>query len=98
MLYIKNPPKVDYYDVFYFETRVRNLIEEFMEPWRKSVKEDKESNAKLRLDYNVLLERLHELESYALIQEWKLKPSDQFYAMFRAPPRPHIAPKKPNIR
>ena len=31
-LYDSMPPKVDYYDVFYFETRVRDMIEEYMEP------------------------------------------------------------------
>lgn len=67
MLYIENPPKVDYYDVFYFETRVREMMGEFLEPWRNAANEDKEKSAKLRLDYNSLLERLHELESYALI-------------------------------
>ena len=36
-------PKVDYYDIFYFETRVRDMIEEFMEPFKKVSKTDKES-------------------------------------------------------
>ena len=33
-LYIDHPPKVDYYEVFYFETRARDMINEFIEPWR----------------------------------------------------------------
>lgn len=51
-LYFKNPSKVDYYDLFYFETRMRAMVGEFMEPWRKAMLEDKEKAAKLRLDYN----------------------------------------------
>ena len=82
VLYSEHPPKGDYYDVFYFETRVRDMINEFIEPWKEAAYEDKERAAKLRLDYNLILERLHELESYALLQEWKLKPSRQFYALF----------------
>ena len=62
------------------------MLEEYMEPWRKAMLEDKESAAKLRLDYNTVLERLHELECYALIQEWKLKPARQFWAMFDGGP------------
>ena len=72
---MNNAPKVDYYDVFYFETRVRDMIQGYVEPLRKSILEDKEITAKLSLDYNCILDRLHELECYALIQEWKLKPS-----------------------
>ena len=81
-LYINYPPKVDYYDVFYFETRVRNMMEEFMIPLEESVKQDKQKAAKLSLDYNCLLARMNELECYAMIQEWKLKPSTQFYSLF----------------
>ena len=66
-LYIDHPPKCDYYDVFYFESRVRDMMNEFIEPWRMAALEDKEKAAQLRLDYNVILERLHELESYSLI-------------------------------
>ena len=85
-LYIDHPPKVDYYDVFYFETRVREMMTEYLDPLRKAHLEDKERAAKLRLDYNFIIERVHELESYALIQEWKLKPSRQFYALFEGGP------------
>ena len=66
-LYIDHPPKVDYYDVFYFESRTRDMLNEFIEPWREAALEDKEKAAQLRLDYNTILERVHELESYALI-------------------------------
>lgn len=68
-------PKVDYYDIFYFETRVRDMIEEFMEPFKKVAKTDKETYIQLRYDYDRILERVYELEHYALIQEWKLDPS-----------------------
>ena len=64
------PPRVDYYDVFYFETRVRGMIEEYMEPFRLSMKDDKHASVQMRFDYDKLLERLHELECYALIQDW----------------------------
>lgn len=74
-LYDQMPPKVDYYDVFYFETRVRDMIDEYMEPIQAASREDKETTVQLRHDYDVILERLNELESYALLQEWKLKPS-----------------------
>ena len=67
LLYIDHPPKIDYYDVFYFETRVRDMMNEFIQPWKQAAYEDKERAAKLRLDYNSILERVHELESYALI-------------------------------
>ena len=33
-LYDVKPPRIDYYDVFYFETRVRDMIEEYMEPFK----------------------------------------------------------------
>lgn len=83
ILYVNNAPKVDYYDMFYFETRMRDMIQGYIEPLRKSILEDKEKSMKVRLDYNCILDRLHELECYALIQEWKLKPSLQFYALFK---------------
>ena len=66
-MYDTKPPKVDYYDVFYFETKVRDMMSDYLEPWRISVKRDKESTQELRHDYNKLLERQHELECYALI-------------------------------
>ena len=81
-LYDFKPPKVDYYDIFYFETRMREMVEEYMDPFRKSIKEDKQVQTQLRHDYDVILERLHELESFALLKEWKLKPSQQFFALF----------------
>ena len=43
------------------------MLNEFIEPWREAALEDKEKAAQLRLDYNTILERVHELESYALI-------------------------------
>ena len=95
-LYIDNPPKVDYYDVFYFETIVRNMMDEFMEPWRQALKEDKEKAAQLRYDYNSLMERMHELECYAMIQEWKLKPSNQFYEILKI--NTGYSPKKSALR
>ena len=81
ILYSKDPPKIDYYDMFYFETIMREIVQEILEPQRKASLEDKEKAAQLRLDYNILIERVHELECYALIQEWKLKPSKQIYAL-----------------
>ena len=41
MLYDLKPPRVDYYDVFYFETRVRDMIEEYMKPYKRSAKQEK---------------------------------------------------------
>ena len=76
-LYDTKPPKVDYYDVFYFETKVRDMMNEYLDPWRVSVKRDKEVAQVLRHDYDSIIERLHELECYALIQEWRYKPSAQ---------------------
>ena len=35
-LYEIKPPNVDYYDVFYFETRVRDMIEEWAEPFHRA--------------------------------------------------------------
>ena len=67
MLYEIKPPKVDYYDVFYFETRVRDMIEEYMEPFKKSHKTDKETSIQLRFDYDRIIEKLYELEHFALI-------------------------------
>jgi len=75
ILYDIKPPRVDYYDVFYFETRVRDMIEDYMEPFNKAIKDDKKVSIKLRFDYDKIIERLHELESFALIQDWKLSPS-----------------------
>ena len=82
-LYDFKPPKVDYYDVFYFETRMREMVEEHLEQYRASNIEDKKIQVQLRHDYDTILERLHELESYALLQEWKIKPAKQFQALFQ---------------
>ena len=41
VIYDSKPPRVDYYDVFYFETRVRDMLEEYMVPFKESIKEDK---------------------------------------------------------
>lgn len=81
ILYVDHPPKVDYYDLFYFETRVRDMITNFLEPWRKAQQEDMQKAAKLRIDYDRIIERLHELECFALIKEWKLKPSHQLVSL-----------------
>lgn len=67
LLYDHKPPLVEYYDVFYFETRVRDMIEEYMGPVKKMFKADKEMFIQLRFDYDRILERLHELEHFAMI-------------------------------
>ena len=46
-----------------------------MEQYERVTKEDKEQYVQLRYDYDRILERLYELEHYALIQDWKLDPS-----------------------
>ena len=66
---------MDYYDIFYFETRVRDMMQNFMKPIQQTMKDDKKAFIQLRFDYDNILERMHELESYCLIQEWKLDPS-----------------------
>ena len=66
---------MDYYDIFYFETRVRDMMQNFMKPIQQTMKDDKKASIQLRFDYDNILERMHELESYCLIQEWKLDPS-----------------------
>lgn len=71
-LHDSQPPRVDYYDVFYFETRMRDMIEEYMEPIKQSMLNDKHASIQLRFDYDCILERLYELEHFALIQDWKL--------------------------
>ena len=65
---------MDYYDIFYFETRVRDMMQNFMKPIQQTMKDDKKASIQLRFDYDNILERMHELESYCLIQEWKLDP------------------------
>ena len=67
LLYDNKPPRVDYYDVFYFETRVRDMMEEYMVPFKESIQNDKVASVQLRYDYDCLLERLYELEHFALI-------------------------------
>lgn len=32
ILYSKDPPKIDYYDMFYFETIMREIVQEILEP------------------------------------------------------------------
>ena len=66
---------MDYYDIFYFETRVRDMMQNFMKPIQQTMKDDKKASIQLRFDYDNILERMHELESYCLIQEWKFDPS-----------------------
>ena len=51
------------------------MIEEYMTPFKKSIKEDKFISVQMRFDYDKLLERLHELECFAMIQDWKLNPT-----------------------
>ena len=75
MLYDIKPPRTDYYDVFYFETRMRDMIEEYMEPFIDTMKDDKATTLRLRFDYDNLMDRMHELEAYALIKNWQLKPN-----------------------
>ena len=43
------------------------MIAEYMEPLKLSQKDDKLASMQLRVDYDKLLERLHELEAFALI-------------------------------
>lgn len=74
MLYDLKPPRVDYYDVFYFETRMRDMLEEYMGPMLNTMKSDKAKAIQLRFDYDTILDRLHELESFALIQDWRISP------------------------
>ena len=85
-IYDAKPPKVDYYDVFYFETRIRDMFDEYMEPFNKTMRDDKQASLQLRHDYDTILERLYELECFAMIQDWKLKPSVQFEAMGKEAP------------
>ena len=59
-----NPPKVDYYDIFYFETRMRDMIQENMEKIRLSAKQDKEEFEKLNQDYERMQTRILELEDF----------------------------------
>ena len=80
-LYEPKPPRVDYYDVFYLETRLRDMMEEYNGPFAKAIKADKEAFIQLRYDYDQILERMHELEHFAMIQEWKLRPSRQWAAL-----------------
>ena len=61
-----------------------------MAPFKQSIKDDKKEYTQLRFDYNTLIERVHELESYAMIQNWKLKPTKQWEHLV-APPK---TPKK----
>jgi len=50
--YNTHPPVVAYYDIFYFETRMRDMIQECVEHLRVSAKEDKELAVQLRHDYD----------------------------------------------
>ena len=43
------------------------MIEEYMLPFKQSIKDDKDMSIQLRHDYNKLLDRLHELEAFAMI-------------------------------
>ena len=63
-----------------------------MVPFKNSIKEDKKQYTQLRFDYNTLIERVHELESYAMIQNWKLKPTKQWEHLVTAP-----EPKSPGL-
>ena len=56
-----------------------------MVPFKQSIKDDKKEYTQLRFDYNTLIERVHELESYAMIQNWKLKPTKQWEHLVASP-------------
>lgn len=51
MFYKAHPPTIDYYDLFYFETRMRDLIQEATEAIRTSTKDDKEISIRLQHRY-----------------------------------------------
>lgn len=46
---------------------MRDLISQRIKPLEKSQQEDKEKYNMLRHDYDTLLERMHELENFAMI-------------------------------
>ena len=64
-------PKVDYYDIFYMETRMRAMLDEILTPINKGMKEDKIKYNQLRYDYDCLLDRMHELEQFAMLKKYE---------------------------
>jgi len=52
MYYRAHPPTIDYYDLFYFETRMRDLIQECTETLRLSTKDDKEQTLRIQHRYD----------------------------------------------
>lgn len=58
-------PKIDYYDIFYMETRLRAMLDEILTPMQLGIKEDKIKYSQLRYDYDFLLYRMRELEQFA---------------------------------
>ena len=54
------------------------MLEEHLIPFKEAIKADKTLYTQLRFDYDKVVERLYELESYAMIQNWKLKPAKQW--------------------
>ena len=57
-----HPVRVDYYDIFYMETRMRAMLDEILTPIQAGIKEDKIKYHQLRYDYDTLVDRMHELE------------------------------------
>ena len=79
----KKPVRIDYYDVFYFESMMRDMIEQTFAPIRNSFTEDKEAYQVLRYDYDIIVKRLHELEQFALIKSWQTNPSKAIEELLR---------------
>ena len=62
--YTEHPPTIQYYDIFYFETKMRDMIQECMEQIRQSAKEDKEKTEIVKQNYDNVKIRIEELEDF----------------------------------
>jgi len=62
-----DPSKVDNYDIFYFETRMRSMMEEYMDPIQKSFKEDKKALHRMKTENEDICKRLKALEQFSFL-------------------------------
>lgn len=53
------------------ETRMRAMLDEIMNPIQLGIKEDKIKYTQLRYDYDCLLNRMKELEQFAMLKDYK---------------------------
>ena len=62
------PVSIDSYDMFYFETRIRDMIAEYMDPVNEGMLKDTETVRAVRTEYENMFKRVQKRTSTASVQ------------------------------